>query len=139
MWTGIGVLFIIYLLVSWSTLLYIIAMPESEWKNSAITKLNWKHNGFLNVFIHRWCQTSIFINILCSCPWWTPHKKKISPLKIILYLHMFCTHNCATFICWQLYISNYLGVYNLQHLDQSSHSSPEKHVRVVNPFSERQK
>lgn len=108
-------------------------------KNSAIIKLNWKHNGFFNVFIHRWCHTSIFINILCWWSWWTPHKKKNSPLKIILYLHIACTHNCTMFIYWQLYITICLGVYNLQHLDQSSHSSSKMHMRVVSPFSGRQR
>lgn len=134
MWTGIGILLIVYLLVPWSTLLYIITVPENGWENSPIINLNWKYNGFLNVFIHRWCHTSICVHV----PDKYLRRKVLFPWG--LFYHLCCISNWATFIYWQLYIIIYLWLCNLEHLDQSSsHRSPEKHMRVVNPLSGGQK
>lgn len=134
MWTGIGILLVVYLLVPWSTLLYIITVPENGWENSPIINLNWKHNGFFNVFIHRWCHTSVFVHF----PNKYLRRKTLFPWGLFyhLCLHIVCISNWATFIYWQLYTIIYLWLCNLEHLDQSSsHSSPEKHMRVVNPLS----
>lgn len=130
MWRGIGILLVVYLLVPWSTLLYIITVPEDGWENSPIINLNWKHNGFFSVFIHRWCHTSNFFHV----PDKYLRRKTLFPWGLFyhLCLHIVCISNWATFISCQLY--------NLEHLDQSSsHSRPEKHMRVDSPLSGGQK
>lgn len=66
---------------------------------------------------------------------------KLAPWGLFyhLYLHIVWIHNWDTFISWHLYIILCLWACNWEHLDLAPHSSPGKHMSVVNPFSGGQK